>query len=49
MKMKLFKDIDITSGATFSEDRLYRYQLWRIWDKQKPMLNVIGLNYIIRL
>ncbi len=32
------------SGATFSPDRLYRYSLWRIWDRHKPMVMVIGLN-----
>lgn len=31
-------------GAKFSEDRVYRYQLWRVWDDKKPYLNVIGLN-----
>lgn len=34
----------IESGAEFSECRNYRYALWRIWDKQKPMLMFIGLN-----
>lgn len=32
------------SGAVFSEDRRYRYQLWRIWDREKPALIFIGLN-----
>lgn len=31
-------------GATFSEDRKYRYVLWRIWDKSKPCISFIGLN-----
>ncbi len=32
------------SGAIFSEDRLYRYALWRIWDGQQPPLLWVGLN-----
>lgn len=32
------------SNAIFSEDRKYRYVLWRIWDSQKPMIAFIGLN-----
>lgn len=32
------------SGAIFSEDRLYRYALWRIWDRSKPALVFIGFN-----
>lgn len=31
-------------GATFSECRKYRYCLWRIWDRSKPMVMFIGLN-----
>lgn len=38
--MSLFKD----NGAAFSECRRYRYALWRIWDKAKPMVMFIGLN-----
>jgi hypothetical protein len=34
----------IDTGAVFSECRKYRYTLWRIWDKEKPFLQVIGLN-----
>ena len=30
--------------AIFSEDRKYRYALWRIWDCRKPMVLFIGLN-----
>lgn len=33
----------IDSGATFSADRRYRYNLWRRWSDE-PMLMVIGLN-----
>lgn len=32
------------TGAKFSDDRIYRFQLWRIWDYDLPYLNVIGLN-----
>lgn len=31
-------------GAIFSEDRKYRYALWRIWDTALPKLQFIGLN-----
>jgi|SRR6185369_546378 len=32
------------NGAHFSECRKYRYFLWRIWDKEKPLVMFIGLN-----
>lgn len=32
------------SGARFSRDKKYRYVLWRIWDSDLPMVNIIGLN-----
>jgi hypothetical protein len=32
------------SDAIFSEDRKYRYALWRIWDESKPKVMFIGLN-----
>lgn len=32
------------NGAHFSEDRKYRYALWRIWDDSKPLAMFIGLN-----
>ena len=35
---------DSQSGAEFSEDRRYRYALWRIWDENKPLVMFIGLN-----
>lgn len=38
--MNLFDD----NGASFSECRKYRYALWRIWDKTKPLVMFIGLN-----
>lgn len=31
-------------GADFSHDRNYRYALWRIWDRTKPLVMFIGLN-----
>jgi hypothetical protein len=31
-------------GAEFSEDREYRYRLWRMWDPEKPVLAFIMLN-----
>ena len=32
------------SGAVFSDCRKYRYALWRIWDGNKPLVMIIGLN-----
>lgn len=32
------------SGAHFSNDRKYRYALWRVWDNKKPLILFIGLN-----
>ena len=32
------------SGAVFSDCRKYRYALWRIWDENKPLVMIIGLN-----
>lgn len=34
----------IHSDAIISQDKLYRYQLTRIWDESKPTINFIGLN-----
>lgn len=34
----------IASGAEFSADRAFRYLLYRVWDPDRPPLNVIGLN-----
>lgn len=33
-----------SSGAKFSKDGKYRYLLWRIWDREKPVVMFIGLN-----
>ena len=38
----LFNDNDC--GAAFSECRKYRYALWRIWDRGKPLVMFVGLN-----
>ena len=32
------------SGAVFSDCRSYRYALWRMWDGDKPLVMIIGLN-----
>ena len=32
------------SGAVFSDCRKYRYALWRMWDANKPLVMIIGLN-----
>jgi hypothetical protein len=40
-----FKRLQIMSnGAQFSENRWYRYALWRIWNEDKPLIMFIGLN-----
>ena len=31
-------------GAIISDCSKYRYSLWRIWDKEKPIFTFIGLN-----
>lgn len=31
-------------GADFSEDKLYRYSLWRVWDEALPLVMFVGLN-----
>ena len=40
------RDIDLTipAGAIFSDDRKYRYALWRIWNSFRPILIQISLN-----
>ena len=37
-------DLTILKGAIFSDDRKYRYALWRIWNPAKPFRLQIGLN-----
>ena len=31
-------------SAEFSPDKVYRYELWRIWDEALPVCMFIGLN-----
>jgi hypothetical protein len=31
-------------GARISDCNKYRYSLWRIWDKEKPIFTFVGLN-----
>jgi hypothetical protein len=33
-----------SSGAAFSDCRNYRYALWRIWNRNLPLVMFIGLN-----
>lgn len=40
----LFPELVIDSGAELSADRKYRYVLWRIWNKNLPLLGFILLN-----
>jgi hypothetical protein len=37
-------DLHYSSGAIFSEDRKYRYALWRVWDLTLDLLLFVGLN-----
>lgn len=37
-------DLSISRGAVFSEDRIYRYALWRVWNTTRKPLMLIGLN-----
>ena len=32
------------AGAVFSDCRKFRYALWRMWDGDKPIVMIIGLN-----
>lgn len=34
----------VSAGAQFSDDRAYRYSLWRVWDEDKGKVMFIGLN-----
>lgn len=33
-----------SSGAWFSDDMIYRYRLWRIWDPSRPIVLFVMLN-----
>jgi hypothetical protein len=37
-------DLSLPKGAIFSQDRKYRYVLWRIWNPSKKIYMQIGLN-----
>ena len=37
-------DTEVISGATFSDDGLYRYRLWRTWNPNLPTMVWIMLN-----
>lgn len=37
-------DFTILKGAIFSDDRKYRYALWRIWNPNRKILMMVGLN-----
>lgn len=42
--MMLFPQQAVESGARLSPCGIYRYSLWRIWDKAKPVLGALLLN-----
>ena len=37
-------DLDIASDAIFSSDGIYRFALWRVWNRDLPIRMQIGLN-----
>jgi len=43
-QLLLFKEEPVICGAVFSPCRKWRYSLWRIWDREKPMVLFVGLN-----
>lgn len=45
MNNSLFPEMIFSrSGALFSDDRKYRYALWRIWNPELRLIMFIGLN-----
>ncbi len=42
--MSIEIDLTLPQGAIFSEDRKYRYALWRVWSRTKPILMMTCLN-----
>ncbi len=44
MKKSQIIDFGVPQGAIFSDDGKYRYALWRVWNKTRPILLQIGLN-----
>ncbi len=47
MKKYQIIDFSIPRGAIFSDDRKYRYALWRVWSITKPPLMMIGLKHSV--
>jgi hypothetical protein len=43
-ELNLLLHDDIESGAEFSDDRIFRYALWRVWGSGRRRLVVVGLN-----
>ncbi len=37
-------DLQVPKGAIFSEDRKYRYALWRVWNPARLVMGQISLN-----
>jgi hypothetical protein len=37
-------DLTLNRGAIFSDDRKYRYVLWRVWNRENGLRLSIGLN-----
>lgn len=35
---------EVGAGAIFSDDKAFRFVLWRVWDIKKPAMMLIGLN-----
>lgn len=42
--VNLFPWLEFSTGATFSECKIYRYTLWRTWDAELPVVNFLMLN-----
>lgn len=42
--MEMYEMLQASSGALFSDDKKYRWVLWRAWDFKKPKIMFIGLN-----
>ena len=37
-------DLSLPKGAIFSDDRQYRYALWRVWNPSRPVMGQTSLN-----
>ena len=44
MKKYQIIDLSIPKGAIFSDDRKYRYVLWRVWHRNPILRLLVGLN-----